>query len=297
MPALNEADSVAASVRGVKSAFAKSSLPVEVEVVVVDGNSTDSTVSAAKGEDAMVIVQKNKGYGDALYTGFVYSSRELRADVICTIDADGSYEPKTLVEGVSKLVHDQFDLVICARVPDAGAMRAANRFGNRVISSMVRWILGVDVTDSQSGMFIFLAGLVDNISPKVRGWAFNTEILTRALESEYRIGEISGAYRKRLGDSKLSIFSGGVVNLAAILRMTRDSRPLLFHGVISTVLLLAAIVMGIKTVITSSQLLAIFTALLALAGAQILIFGLVADMIKDVRVGQLKKPLPYRMPD
>jgi glycosyltransferase involved in cell wall biosynthesis len=294
MPALNEAESVGQAIRGVRDAFSKSAVPVVADVVVVDGNSTDGTVSSAKAEGARVIIQKNTGYGDALYSGFLYSRDELNSDIICTIDADGSYDPEGLVSGVSELVGDRLDLVVCARVPDVGAMNVINRLGNRLISALVKVILGIKVSDSQSGMFIFWADLVDNIHPKVRGWAFNTEVLTRALESEYRIGEIRVSYRKRVGNTKLSVVTGGLVNIGVILRMLRDSRPLLFHGTIAVVLLLSAIPMGIETIIKSSQLLAILTALVALAGVQILTFGLVADMIKDVRTGQLKKAVPYR---
>ncbi len=297
MPALNEAEAVGPTIREVKRAFEATGLPVEIEVVVVDGKSRDSTVEVARAEGARVIIQKSTGYGDALYSAFVYSSNELRTDIICTMDADGSYDPMSLVEGVSRLMDDKFDLVMGARVIEGEAMTATNRFGNKVITWMVRRILGVEVSDSQSGMFIFWASLVENIQPKMRGWAFNTEILTRALESEYRIGEIRSRYKKRIGNRKLPVATAGLANLSAILRMTRDSRPLLFHGTISAALLVSALVLGVRTILTSSLLLAILTALLALIGLQVLIFGLVADMIKDVRTSQMKKPLPYKTTD
>jgi len=294
MPALNEAESVAQVIRGIRDAFSKSVVPVVIDIVVVDGNSTDGTVSSAKAEGAQVIIQKNTGYGNALYSGFLYCLDELNSDIICTIDADGSYDPEALVTGVSELVGDRLDLVVCARVPDVGAMSAINRLGNRLISALVKVILGIKVSDSQSGMFVFWSNLVDNIHPKVRGWAFNTEVLTRALESEYRIGEIRVRYKKRVGNSKLFVATGGLVNIGVILRMFRDSRPLLFHGTIAVVLLLSAILTGIEAIIKGSQLFAILTTLVALAGVQILTFGLVADMIKDIRTGRLKKAVPYR---
>ena len=296
MPALNEEGVVGSVVKLVKGAFSKASCPIQLDVVVVDGNSRDTTVTAARQEGAIVIVQKNYGYGDALYSGFVFCRDELKSDIICTLDADGSYDPSSLVASVSSLMNDEYDLVVGKRLPDKGAMRFSSRIGNAVISALVRRILGVRVSDSQSGMFTFWSYLADNIQPKVRGWAFNTEILTRALESEYRLGEVPVRYSSRHGETKLSAISGGAANAGAILRMLRDSRPLLFHGAISGILLLGALLLGILTILRDSALLGVLTTLTAVAGIQILVLGMVADMIKDLRTSGMRKPVPYRKP-
>jgi dolichol-phosphate mannosyltransferase len=294
MPALNEENAVGTVVKGIREAFSAVSYPIKLEVVVVDGNSHDGTVAVARNEGAHVIIQKNKGYGDALYSGFLFSKRELNCDIICTLDADGSYDPTSLVSSVTALIGDEFDLVVCTRVPEKGAMKFSSRFGNALISSLVRRILGVKVSDTQSGMFIFWSYLADNIHPKLKGWAFNTEILTRALESEYRLGEIPVKYSIREGETKLSVISGGAANMGAILRMVRDSRPLFFHGAISALLLLAALLFGILAIVRGSQMLAILTTLAAVAGIQVFALGMLADMIKDLRTSELRKPVPYR---
>jgi glycosyltransferase involved in cell wall biosynthesis len=62
-------------------------------IVVVDGNSVDGTVERAKKAGAVVIRQEGRGYGDALFQGFLFGLEELSAKVFLTLDADGTYEP------------------------------------------------------------------------------------------------------------------------------------------------------------------------------------------------------------
>ena len=86
VPAWNEEDSVAAVVTEVRA------LPGQVDVLVVDDGSTDSTATAAAAAGALVCrLPFNLGVGGAMRTGYRYALRH-DYDVVVQIDADGQHD-------------------------------------------------------------------------------------------------------------------------------------------------------------------------------------------------------------
>ena len=81
IPVLNEE-------RGIKqtiSAIPKNKLSDEgydLEIIVIDGNSTDLTRDVSRAMGAKVVLEKRKGYGRAYKTGF----HEAKGDIIVTLD-------------------------------------------------------------------------------------------------------------------------------------------------------------------------------------------------------------------
>jgi len=64
MPCLNEAETVAACVRGAQEFLANSE--IDGEVLVADNGRTDGSVEIAKEVGARVVLVHEKGYGNAL---------------------------------------------------------------------------------------------------------------------------------------------------------------------------------------------------------------------------------------
>lgn len=82
------------------------------EVLVVDDGSSDQTRKVASEAGAKVLTHdKNKGYLEALKTGFQNSE----ADFIVTIDADGEMNPEYIPELLKPLEEDEADLVLGKR--------------------------------------------------------------------------------------------------------------------------------------------------------------------------------------
>src|SRR5580765_6103248 len=82
IPTLNEADNL-------PHVFER--LPQGIELVMVDGGSTDGTVDVARSlrPEALILHQEGQGKGDALRCGFAAAS----GDIIVMLDADGSTDP------------------------------------------------------------------------------------------------------------------------------------------------------------------------------------------------------------
>jgi len=284
IPALNEEKSIGMVTEKVKNALKDS----KFDIVVVDGRSTDKTVEIALQKNAKVIYQKKLGYGNALFAGYMYSVEELDSDILVTIDADDTYDPNDILKLIKPIITNSADYVVGKRKVSSESMSTSHRFGNKVISYLIRKLLHVNLSDTQCGLFAFRSELIQNIDFFTTfGWAVNTELLTRANESGMNIVQVDVSYHSRIGETKVNTIKAGAVNLAIILRMMRDSEPLMLLGIIGVIFMSLGVIFGsivladfFETGIVNRPNLAVFSAMLIITGLQIFLFGLVADMIK-----------------
>ena len=134
IPTLNEEKSIGVVLEDVK----KELKDFNYEIIVVDGKSSDATVLIAKQSGAQVIFQKNKGYGEALFAGYFFANEELDCDILVTLDADGTYSANDCVKIIEKILSLDADYVVGRRKINSQNMTASHRFGNKVISWMIR---------------------------------------------------------------------------------------------------------------------------------------------------------------
>lgn len=82
------------------------------DVLVIDDGSVDNTTKVAKEAGAKVIRHStNRGYIEALRTGF----KEASGDIIITMDADGQHQVKDIPKLVKPILEGEADLVMGAR--------------------------------------------------------------------------------------------------------------------------------------------------------------------------------------
>ena len=86
IPALNEEDGIEKTISSIPKKKL-SELGYGLEIIVVDGNSSDLTTQIATQMGARVVHEKRKGYGRAYKTGF----SEAKGDILVTLDADATY--------------------------------------------------------------------------------------------------------------------------------------------------------------------------------------------------------------
>jgi glycosyltransferase involved in cell wall biosynthesis len=124
------------------------------KVVVCDDGSMDMTAEIAERLGAEVIRhERNMGYGAAIQSLFG-RARELNADVLVTLDADGQHDPSEIPNVVKPVVQGAADVVIGSRFVDAGGsgeMPLYRRFGARLIAKLVNGSSKNGVSDAQSG--------------------------------------------------------------------------------------------------------------------------------------------------
>jgi glycosyltransferase involved in cell wall biosynthesis len=264
-------------------------VPIRPEIVVVDGGSTDNTVSAVREKGETLVRQRGRGYGHALITGFKYAIEAFDPDVLVMMDADGTYDAADIPRLLVPILSDELDMVLGCRFDrmEPDAMTSTNRIGNRILSWFAKRFLRVHVCDSQCGLRALTPDLVEILNGQAKGMSFATEMLADAEEAGARIGEVSIVYRPRIGTTKLSPLHDGAKIVGIILRLLRDYKPLLFFGGLGFASVLAGLVLGFDVILeyvstgTVTKIpTAILTGFLLGAGVQLASLGLLADMIK-----------------
>ncbi|QKJ20031.1 glycosyltransferase family 2 protein [Microbacterium hominis] len=145
VPALNEQESVATVVEGIRAAVP------QAEVVVIDDGSSDATAEVARAAGAIVLrLPYNLGVGGAMRAGFRYA-RDHGHEIVVQVDADGQHDPAYIAELLAGL--DEADIVIGARfagIGDYGA-RGPRRWAMRVLAWAVSGVAGRRLSDVTSG--------------------------------------------------------------------------------------------------------------------------------------------------
>lgn len=291
IPALNEEDGIGHVIDAIDTSLND----LNNSILVVDGSKSierDKTSEIALNKGAHAICQPGKGYGDALITGFHYAREHLSADIIVMMDADMTYDPKDIHLLLEPIIDDYADLVIGNRFVgmEKGSMTRLNTMGNKLISFLCKCFLGVGVSDSQCGLRVFRADLLDSMHLTNEGMPLATEMLSEAKFVGARIVERPITYKARIGETKLSPIRDGFRIFNTILALTRDTRPMAFFGGLGFVLGLLGTLLGfdvtlewLKTGSVSRLPTTILSVLLILSAVQMITIGLVADMIKGVR--------------
>ena len=199
LPALNEAGSVAAVVRGI-------SRDLVASVIVVDGGSADATCAQARGAGAEVVVEPRPGYGRACQAG-VARAIALGADVVAFLDASSAADPADLRAVLAPLLAGTADFVLGSRtgaLAEPGALRPLQRAGNRLATTLIAHVYGHAYSDLGSMRAIRVSCLTAlPMRESAHGWPVEMQVL--AVRRGLRIGEVPIHYRRRLtGRSKVS---------------------------------------------------------------------------------------------
>ncbi|MCI4344233.1 MAG: glycosyltransferase family 2 protein, partial [Thermoplasmata archaeon] len=176
VPALNEGEAIAHVIASFREAADKANAstflpePIDWEILVVDGASSDGTAERAEAAGARVIVERRRGYGRAYTTGFAAATGE----VIATADGDATYPVEEIPRLVDRLLRNGLDFITCDRMAsvDRRAMTTEHRIGNALLNLLVqvayrhllRDLPGEGLVDSQSGMWVFRRRILERLN-------------------------------------------------------------------------------------------------------------------------------------
>ena len=242
IPCFNEEASIGKVVADFRAA-----LP-EARVFVYDNNSTDRTAAVARAAGAVVRAETLQGKGHVVRRMFA----DIDAEAYLLVDGDDTYDAYAAPDMVALLRERQLDMVSAARVmPESGACRPGHRFGNAVLSGMVRRVFGNGVSDLLSGYRVFSRRFVKSFPALAGGFETETEFTIHALALHMPVAEINAAYRNRAegSASKLRTVADGFRILRQILLLIEQERPLRFFGFLMAVLLATGLAFGLPVVI------------------------------------------------
>ena len=242
VPCFNEATTIADVVAGFRAA-----LP-EAVVYVYDNASTDHTARLARQAGAVVRHEPDPGKGNVVRRMFA----DVDADLYVMTDGDATYDPAEAPSLLAALAERGVDMVVGARRgvhEDAG--RSGHAFGNRLFNRLYRWLFGDDFTDVFSGYRVFTRRFVKSFPAVSTGFEIETEMSVHASQLRIPTVEVPVSYGARPdgSESKLSTVRDGARILVTFGVLTKETRPLLFFGVVGTVVGLVAVGLGIPLVV------------------------------------------------
>lgn len=261
----------------------------EVEVLIIDDGSRDRTVNVAKeiGVDHIVRNTCNKGLARTFFEGLNASLR-LGADIIVNTDGDNQYEGQDIPKLIAPILKGEADIVIGDRQIDKCLHFSPTKIGLQKIGSfVVRLLSHTDLPDTVSGFRAFSreAAMQMNI---VSHFSYTIETVLQAAKKVLAVTSVPIGTNPKTRESRLfknipSFLKRSAITMIRIYTMYSPLKVFTYigclciiGGLIPSVRFLIYYFMGQGTGHIQSLILA---AILFVVGFQVLMIGLVADII------------------
>lgn len=173
----------------------------EREIIVVNDGSGDTTRELLDEISAITVVhfKNNTGKGAALKAGF----QRATGDIILVQDADLEYDPSDYVRLLGPFVdkQDKADVVYGSRF--RGESRRIvyfwNDLGNRLLTFLSNMLMGLNLTDMETGYKVFRGDVICRIAPTLKSKRFGIEpeLTAKVAKGKWRLYEVPIKYHGR----------------------------------------------------------------------------------------------------
>ena len=301
IPCLNEAATLPATLRDLPRSVPGIDV---IETLIVDDGSRDGTADVARqcGVDHIVRLTRNKGLAAAFTAGIDASLRQ-GADFIVNTDADNQYAGHQIPMLIAPLLDGSADIVIGDRnIAEAEHMGWRKRQLQRLGSWVVRQVSNTSVPDTTSGFRAYTREAALRMTI-VSEFSYTLESIIQAGKKRMAIAHVPVQTNARTRDSRLfdSVFSYIKKSGATIVRIYTMYEPLKVFTYIGLLVFSGGVALGIRFLyyfffvdrgIGHIQSL-ILAAVLMILGFQVVLIGLLADVISANR--KLLEEVVYRV--
>jgi glycosyltransferase involved in cell wall biosynthesis len=194
VPAYNEETTIGEVLERVEA------LGFDCQIVVVDDGSTDGTAALlaewGKGENRVVISQKNRGKGAAIRAAIPH----LDGDITVIQDADMEYDPSDVPLLIEPIRRGAADVVFGSRLSGGRAQRAYmfwHLVGNRFLSLLTNVLYNTTISDMETGYKAFRTDVLRSLKLTENHFGIEPEITARVCKAKLRIYELPIAYYGR----------------------------------------------------------------------------------------------------
>jgi len=286
IPCYNEAETLEATLADLPKEIAGFN---SIETLVIDDGSQDNTSDVAReaGVNHVVQLAQHTGLAGAFVAGLEASLRQ-GADVIVNTDADNQYKGEDIQRLVEPILAGRADLVVGDRgIGTHKGFSKPKRLLQRLGSWVIQQASGVRTPDATSGFrAITREGALHTIV--LSEYSYTLETLIQAGSRAMAVAYVPIRTNPSTRPSRLMRNTPEYISssTATILRAYTMYRPLRVFLAIGGIMMLAGMTLGIRFLVYYFQgqgvghvQSLILTAILLIVGFQVLLIGLLADLI------------------
>ncbi|XP_035725731.1 probable dolichol-phosphate mannosyltransferase [Vespa mandarinia] len=200
------------------------------EIIIIDDGSPDGTLDIAKklqklyGEDKIILKPREKKLG--LGTAYMHGIKYATGNFIVLMDADLSHHPKYIPKMIELQKYQDLDIVSGTRYAGGGGVHGWD-FKRKLISRganfLTQLLLRPGASDLTGSFRLYKKDVLEQLikSCVSKGYVFQMEMIVRARQFNYTIGEVPIAFidrvygESKLGGSEIFQFARGLLYLFA----------------------------------------------------------------------------------
>ena len=261
----------------------------EIEYLIIDDGSTDSTVNVAKslGIRHIVRLKRNKGLAAGIMAG-LDACLSLGADIIVNTDADNQYCGADIARLIEPILDGRSEIVVGSRpIDDIEHFSKKKKLFQHLGSWVVRKASGTDIPDSPSGFRAFTREAAMRMNVLNR-YTYTLETIIQAGQRQMAINYVPIRTNPETRKSRLFKSMSSYIKRSSlpIIRSFIMYNPLKFFLTLGAVVFLGGLALDLRFVYLffsghgggHVQSL-IFSVILILLGVLTMVVGLLSDLI------------------